>query len=165
MRFIENSPVFRAHRVQTPILMLHNDNDDAVPWYQGIEYYLALRRLNKEVYMFNYNGEPHGLRRRPNQKDYTMRLQQFFDHFLKGAPAPEWMEKGIPYLEREQEKERYKTASDVKEKAAHEKERAQTGPRPPAVDLPARPRVPRPTSRRTIRSGRKGSRSRSRAPP
>ncbi|MEW6207541.1 MAG: prolyl oligopeptidase family serine peptidase, partial [Acidobacteriota bacterium] len=94
MRFLENSPVFRADRVQTPLLMLHNDNDDAVPWYQGIEYYLALRRLGKEVYMFNYNGEPHGLRRRANQKDYTIRLQQFFDHFLKGAAKPEWMEKG-----------------------------------------------------------------------
>jgi dipeptidyl aminopeptidase/acylaminoacyl peptidase len=118
MRFIENSPVFRADRVQTPLLMLHNDNDDAVPWYQGIEYFLALRRLGKEAYLFNYNGEPHGLRKRVNQKDYTMRLQQFFDHFLKGAPKPEWMERGIPYLEREKEKEKYKpAAADAKEKA------------------------------------------------
>ncbi|HEX5082294.1 MAG TPA: prolyl oligopeptidase family serine peptidase, partial [Blastocatellia bacterium] len=117
MRFIENSPVFFADRVQTPILSIHNDGDDAVPWYQGIEFYLALRRLNKEIYMFNYNGEPHGLRRRPNQKDYTRRLQEFFDHFLKGAPEPEWMEKGIPYLQREKEKEKYRTVSDTKEKA------------------------------------------------
>ncbi|MFM8395711.1 MAG: prolyl oligopeptidase family serine peptidase, partial [Acidobacteriota bacterium] len=108
LRFIENSPVFQAHRVETPILMVHNDNDDAVPWYQGIEYFLALRRLNKEAYMFNYNGEYHGLRRRPNQKDYTRRLQEFFDFHLKGAPKPEWMEKGIPWLEREKEKERSK---------------------------------------------------------
>jgi dipeptidyl aminopeptidase/acylaminoacyl peptidase len=117
MRFIENSPVFYAQRVQTPILSIHNDSDDAVPWYQGIEFYLALRRLNKEIYMFSYNGEPHGLRRRPNQKDYTRRLQEFFDHFLKGAPAPEWMEKGVPYLQRDKEKEKYKTVSDTKEKA------------------------------------------------
>ncbi len=116
MRFFENSPVFHAHRVQTPILMLHNDEDDAVPWYQGIEYYLALRRLDKEVYMFNYNGERHGLRRRQNQKDYTRRLQEFFDHKLKGAPAPEWMEKGIPFLQREKEKEKYKAEADVSEK-------------------------------------------------
>ncbi|MFZ0750272.1 MAG: prolyl oligopeptidase family serine peptidase, partial [Pyrinomonadaceae bacterium] len=75
MRFLENSPVFRADRVQTPLMMIHNDEDDAVPWYQGIEYYLALRRLGKEVYMFNYNGERHGLRKRINQKDYTRRLQ------------------------------------------------------------------------------------------
>jgi len=116
MHFLENSPVFRADRVQTPILMLHNDEDDAVPWYQGIEYYLALRRLNKEVYMFNYNGEKHGLRKRINQKDYTRRLQEFFDHFLKGAPAPEWMQKGIPYLQREKEKEKYRIADDKEPK-------------------------------------------------
>ncbi|HSB08954.1 MAG TPA: prolyl oligopeptidase family serine peptidase, partial [Blastocatellia bacterium] len=117
MLYLENSPVFRADRVSTPLLMIHNDADDAVPWYQGIEYYLALRRLGKEVYMFTYNGEPHGLRKRQDQKDYTMRLQQFFDHFLKGAQKPEWMEKGIPYLQRDKEKEKYKAAADVKEKA------------------------------------------------
>jgi dipeptidyl aminopeptidase/acylaminoacyl peptidase len=108
LRFLDNSPLFRADRVQTPLLMIANDEDDAVPWQQGIEFYLALRRLNKEVYMFSYNGEKHGLRRRINQKDYTRRLQEFFDHFLKGAPSPEWMEKGIPYLQREKEKEKYR---------------------------------------------------------
>jgi dipeptidyl aminopeptidase/acylaminoacyl peptidase len=117
MLYLENSPVFRANQIQTPLLMIHNDADDAVPWYQGIELYLAMRRLRKEAYLFTYNGEPHGLRKRQNQKDYTMRLQQFFDHFLKGAPEPEWMLKGIPYLEKDKEKEKYKAAADVKEKA------------------------------------------------
>ena len=112
LRYLENSPVFRADRVETPLLMLHNDEDDAVPWYQGIEYFLALRRLGKEAYMFNYNGEKHGLRKRINQKDYTRRLQEFFDHHLKGAPAPEWMEKGIPYLQREKEKEKYRVSEE-----------------------------------------------------
>jgi dienelactone hydrolase len=91
MRFLENSPIFTADRVNTPLLMLHNDADDAVPWYQGIEFYLALRRLGREAWLFNYNGERHGLWRRPNQKDYTRRLQEFFDHHLKDAPRPEWM--------------------------------------------------------------------------
>lgn len=100
MRYIENSPVFMADRVKTPVMMIHNDADDAVPWYQGIEFYLALRRLGKESYLFSYNGEPHGLRRRPNQKDYTLRLQEYFDHYLKGAPEPDWMKRGIPYLEK-----------------------------------------------------------------
>lgn len=112
LRFLDNSPIFRADRVETPLLMIHNDEDDAVPWYQGIEFFLALRRLGKEAYMFTYNGEKHGLRKRINQKDYTRRLQEFFDHFLKGAPAPEWMEKGIPYLQREKEKEKYRTSED-----------------------------------------------------
>src|ERR1043165_7234196 len=113
LRYLDNSPIFRADRVETPLLMIHNDEDDAVPWYQGIEYFLALRRLGKEAYLFSYNGEKHGLRKRINQKDYTRRLQEFFDHFLKGAPAPEWMEKGIPYLQREKEKEKYRTSEDV----------------------------------------------------
>jgi dipeptidyl aminopeptidase/acylaminoacyl peptidase len=114
MRFIENSPIFSAERVRTPLLMLHNDNDDAVPWHQGIEYFLALRRLGKEVYLFNYNGEPHGLRKRANQKDWSVRMQQYFDHHLKGAPKPEWMERGIPYIERDQEKERIKSLFEEK---------------------------------------------------
>jgi dipeptidyl aminopeptidase/acylaminoacyl peptidase len=108
MKYIENSPVFMADRVQTPLLMLHNDQDDAVPWYQGIEYYLALRRLGKEVYLLNYNGEFHGLRKKATQRDYTLRMQQFFDHHLKGASAPEWMTKGVPFSERDKEKEQWK---------------------------------------------------------
>lgn len=100
LRYIENSPIFAADRVKTPLLMMHNDADDAVPWYQGIEFYLALRRLDKEVYLFNYNGEPHNLRRRANQKDFTERLKGYFDYYLKNAPEPAWMTNGIPYIEK-----------------------------------------------------------------
>ncbi|MGO9273271.1 MAG: alpha/beta hydrolase family protein [Terriglobia bacterium] len=83
-RFIENSPVFWADRVQTPVMILQNAAAAAVPWYQGIEFYLALRRLGKEVYFFVYNGEPHGLRRRPDQKDYTIRLAAVLRPLFKG---------------------------------------------------------------------------------
>lgn len=113
LKYIENSPVFHVKRVQTPLLILHDDNDDAVPWYQGIELFLALRRNGKEAYLLNYNGELHGLRRRHNQMDYAIRMKQFFDHFLKDAPKPEWMEKGIPFLEREKEKERFRKAAGL----------------------------------------------------
>jgi dipeptidyl aminopeptidase/acylaminoacyl peptidase len=112
-KFMENSPLFYADKIRTPILMFHNDNDEAVPWYQGIEFYLSLRRLGKEVYFFNYNGEYHGLRKRQNQKDYSRRMKEFFDHFLKGVPAPEWMQKGIPFLEREKEKEKYRQPAAI----------------------------------------------------
>ncbi len=107
-KFVENSPVFHARRVSTPMLILHNDNDDAVPWYQGIEYFLALRRNGKEAYLLNYNGEYHGLRRRADQMDYTVRMQQFFDHFLKGAPAPQWMQNGVAFLDRDEEKLKFR---------------------------------------------------------
>ena len=108
LRYIENSPVFMADRVQTPLLMIHNDQDDAVPWYQGIEYFLALRRLGKEAYLLNYNGEPHNLAKKPAARDFAMRMFQFFEHHLKNKPAPEWMEKGVPYLDREKEKEQWR---------------------------------------------------------
>lgn len=107
MRYIENSPIFMADRVETPVLMIHNDQDGAVPWYQGIEYFCALRRLGKEVYLFNYNGQDHGLRRRADMKDWTKRMQQYFDHHLRGHPAPEWMEATVPYEERAAEKIRF----------------------------------------------------------
>jgi dienelactone hydrolase len=100
LRYIENSPLFEADKIQTPLLMMHNDQDDAVPWYQGIEMYMALRRLQKPVWLLNYNGEPHGLRKRQNQKDFMIRMQQFFDHYLMDAPAPVWMTEGVPAVQK-----------------------------------------------------------------
>ena len=95
-RYVHNSPVFFADKIRTPLLMLHNDEDGAVPWYQGIEMFVAMRRLGLPVFMLNYNGEGHGLGRRANQEDWAIRMQQFFDHYLIDAPAPRWMEEGVP---------------------------------------------------------------------
>lgn len=100
LQFVENSPIFWVERVQTPYLTIHNDEDDAVPWYQGIEFFTAMRRLGKPAWMFVFNGEKHGLRQRENQKYWTIHLDEFFDHYLKGTPEPEWMKKGVTYLER-----------------------------------------------------------------
>ncbi|MCU0342006.1 MAG: prolyl oligopeptidase family serine peptidase, partial [Spirosomaceae bacterium] len=100
MLYLENSPLFHAPKIQTPVLMMHNDDDGAVPWYQGIEFYMALKRLNKPVWMLNYNGEKHGLTRRQNMKDFAVRMYQYFDHYLKDAPAPAWMTDGLPMLEK-----------------------------------------------------------------
>lgn len=95
--YIENSPVFFAPNVQTPVLIMHNDNDGAVPWYQGIEFFMSLRRLGKPAWLLQYNNEAHNLMERRNRKDLSIRLSQFFDHYLKGEPAPVWMESGIPH--------------------------------------------------------------------
>lgn len=106
--YLENSPVFLADRITTPLLILHNDHDDIVPWPQAVEFFLALRRAGKEAYLFNYNGELHSLRRRADQQDFARRMHQFFDHFLKGAPAPAWLTDGIPFLDRDEEKLRFR---------------------------------------------------------
>lgn len=96
LRYLDNSPLFQADKVKTPVLILHNDDDGAVPWYQGIEFFVALRRLEKPVWMLNYNGEGHGLSKYPNKRDFAIRMQQFFDHYLMDAPAPVWMTEGVP---------------------------------------------------------------------
>ena len=94
--YVENSPLFFVPNVTTPVLIMHNDADGAVPWWQGIEFYNGLRRLGKQAWLLQYNDEAHNLRERRNRKDLSIRLSQFFDHFLKGAPMPVWMSKGVP---------------------------------------------------------------------
>ena len=94
--YMENSPLFKLPHVSTPVLIMHNDNDGAVPWYQGIEMFMGLRRLGKPAWLLEYNNEEHNLKERRNRKDLTIRLQQFFDHYLKNAPMPAWMKNGVP---------------------------------------------------------------------
>ncbi len=98
--YLENSPIFETDKITTPVLILHNDNDGAVPWYQGIEWFVALRRLNKDAWMLNYNGEPHWPLKWGNRYDFQVRMEQFFDHYLMGKKAPPWMGKGIPAIEK-----------------------------------------------------------------
>jgi dipeptidyl aminopeptidase/acylaminoacyl peptidase len=100
IRYLENSPLFWLDRVRTPLLILHNDNDGAVPWYQGIELFTALRRLGRPAWLVNYNGEPHWPLPYPKRRDWNIRMQQFFDHYLQGAPAPRWMTEGVPAVEK-----------------------------------------------------------------
>jgi len=98
--YIENSPLFSLPKVSTPVVIMANDADGAVPWYQGIEMFTGLRRLGKPVWMLNYNNEAHNLVQRQNRKDIQIREQQFFDYYLKGAKAPSWMVNGIPATEK-----------------------------------------------------------------
>jgi dipeptidyl aminopeptidase/acylaminoacyl peptidase len=113
--YYRNSPVFFAKNVKTPLMILHNDKDGAVDFTQGVEYYNTLRRLQKPVIMLEYIGENHGLRKPSNMRDYTVRMKENFDHYLKGAPAPEWLTKGVPRLQMEEHlKERAKPAVPAK---------------------------------------------------
>ncbi|MEW6125967.1 MAG: prolyl oligopeptidase family serine peptidase [Acidobacteriota bacterium] len=111
-----NSPVYFARNVVTPLMILHNDKDGAVDWTQGIEYFNTLRRLNKPVVMLQYKGENHGLAKLENRKDYSVRMLEFFDHHLKGKPAPPWLQDGVPHLKiKEHLEERVKEAKDKPE--------------------------------------------------
>jgi dipeptidyl aminopeptidase/acylaminoacyl peptidase len=101
--YIENSPLFHLPKVSTPLLIMHNDEDDAVPWYQGIEMYMGLRRLQKPVWMLTYNNDKHNLMRRANRVDLSIRMMQFFNHYLKKEPMPRWMDEGLPAIKKGEE--------------------------------------------------------------
>jgi dipeptidyl aminopeptidase/acylaminoacyl peptidase len=94
--YIENSPLFHLPKVKTPLLIMANDEDGAVPWYQGIELFTGMKRLGKPCWMLNYNGDKHNLMKNANRIDLSIRMRQFFDHYLQGAPAPKWLTDGIP---------------------------------------------------------------------
>ncbi len=96
--YIKNSPLFELPKVTTPLVIMSNDADDAVPWYQGIEMFTAMRRLDKKVWLLVYNNEAHNLVERKNKKDIQIREQQFFDSFLKGAQMPTWLNTGVPAM-------------------------------------------------------------------
>jgi dipeptidyl aminopeptidase/acylaminoacyl peptidase len=105
MQFIENSPLFYVPKIKTPLLIMHNDNDGAVPWSQGIELFSAMRRLQKPVWLLNYNNDEHNLKATSwaNRMDLTIRMKEFFDHYLKGEPEPAWMQFGIPAIKKGKE--------------------------------------------------------------
>jgi hypothetical protein len=98
--YVENSPLFHLPKVETPLLIMHNDMDGAVPWYQGIELFTGLKRLGKPVWMLNYNGDDHNLTKLANKIDLSIRMKQFFDHYLMEKPAPLWMKDGIPAIQK-----------------------------------------------------------------
>jgi dipeptidyl aminopeptidase/acylaminoacyl peptidase len=94
------SPIHHAPNIKTPFLILHGTADGAVDWHQGLEYFNAARRLGKQVILLSYPDEPHHLAKKENQKDFQIRMKQYFDHYLKGMPAPKWMTDGVPQIKK-----------------------------------------------------------------
>ena len=98
--YLENSPIFHLPNVSTPLLLMHNDMDGSVPWYQSIEIYNGMRRLNKPCWLLNYNNDDHNLTKMPNKMDLSIRMRQFFDHFLMNEQAPLWILEGVKATEK-----------------------------------------------------------------
>jgi len=98
--YLKNSPLFGVPKISTPLVIMANDADGAVPWYQGIELYTGLRRLGKPCWMLNYNDDDHNLTRLPNKMDLSIRMRQFFDYYLNQGTLPAWMSEGIEAREK-----------------------------------------------------------------
>lgn len=98
--YVRNSSILCADRITAPVLILHNDRDEAVAFHEGRNLYLAMRRLQKPAWLLNYKGEKHFIGNKAAQRDWSIRMLQFFDHYLKDVPAPRWMTEGIQIDER-----------------------------------------------------------------
>jgi dipeptidyl aminopeptidase/acylaminoacyl peptidase len=96
--YVRNSPVYFADKMNTPLMLLHNDKDGAVDFNQGVTFYNTLVNQGKPVIMLEYMGENHGVSRPVNQRDYAVRMREWFDHYLMGAPAPDWLTNGVPRI-------------------------------------------------------------------
>jgi dipeptidyl aminopeptidase/acylaminoacyl peptidase len=94
------SAVYNAQTMDTPLMLMHGTADGSVEWLQAVEFYNALRFNGKNVVLLSYPGEQHGLTRYENQRDFLVRMQAFFDHYLKGAPAEEWLERGVRFVDK-----------------------------------------------------------------
>lgn len=102
--YISQSPVHNADKITTPFLIMHGTEDGAVDWVQGLEFYTAARRMGKEVILLSYPDEPHHLRKEANQKDFQIRMKQYFDYYLKDAKPPKWITKGVKHLNKKKAK-------------------------------------------------------------
>lgn len=98
--FVDQSAVFHARDMNTPLLLFQGEADGSVEWLQAIEFYNGLRFNEKNVILCSYPGAGHHLAKWENQVDFQTRMEQFYDHYLKGKPAPEWMIKGVPFLQK-----------------------------------------------------------------
>lgn len=98
--YVDQSAVYSVRNMNTPLLMLHGVDDGSVEWLQAIEFYNALRFNGKNAILLSYPGEDHHLAKWENQIDFSTRMEQFYDHYLKGKPAPDWMVKGVPFLKK-----------------------------------------------------------------
>jgi dipeptidyl aminopeptidase/acylaminoacyl peptidase len=89
-----------VRNIKTPFMILHGMDDGAVDYVEGMQFFNAARRNGKQVILLAYPGEAHNLTNRDNQKDFTIRMKQFFDHYLMDAPAPKWLSDGLPQVQK-----------------------------------------------------------------
>ncbi len=104
-RYRFESALVHAPKATAPFLIMHGTADPTVGFENGLAFYNALRYNGKKAVLLAYPNEGHGLRNMANRKDLTIRYFQFFDHYLKGAPAPKWLTDGVPYLKKDENRD------------------------------------------------------------
>ena len=81
--YIDQSPLFNADKISTPLLLLHGAVDTNVPPGESIQLYTALKLLNKEVEYIEINGQDHHILARQRVELWTKTIIAWFDRYLK----------------------------------------------------------------------------------
>ena len=80
--FVERSPLTYAAKVDTPVLLLHGEDDNRCPIGQSEEMFVSLKRLGREVELVRFPGCSHSFPRSGHPKmrvEYLRRMKGWFD--------------------------------------------------------------------------------------
>ena len=85
--YVDQSPLFNADKVHTPLLLLHGTADRNVPIGESWQMYKALRLLGRPVAMVTVEGEDHGIVDLPKRILWEKTILAWFDRYLKDEPT------------------------------------------------------------------------------
>ncbi|MFT5460355.1 MAG: dipeptidyl aminopeptidase/acylaminoacyl peptidase [Myxococcota bacterium] len=92
--YVEQSPLFHADKITTPLLLLHGTEDMNVPLGESDSLFTALKVLGRDVEYVQYQGEGHWILDYPKRRQWHQTIVAYFDWKLKGDAS--WWEALYP---------------------------------------------------------------------
>lgn len=85
--YVKQSPLYNAHKINTPILFLHGDADTNVPAGESIQMYTALKLLGKETELVLVKEQDHHILDYPKRIKWQNTIWAWFAKWLQDDPA------------------------------------------------------------------------------
>lgn len=82
--YVDQSPLYNADKIHTPLLLLHGTADHNVPTGESIQMYTALRMLGRDVAFVEVEGEDHGIMDYAKRRKWQNTIFAWFARYLKG---------------------------------------------------------------------------------
>ena len=92
--YVDQSPLYSADKITTPLLLLHGASDTNVPPGESFQLYTALKLLGREVEFIEVMDQDHHILNYSKRIVWTKTILAWFDRWLKGQP--EWWNELYP---------------------------------------------------------------------